>query len=485
MSDDKRSSPRGTSRREILRSGLVATVGVTLGCGGGNDPADAGMIDDDGGRARDGGSTPEVDAGLDAGLVVEQVPPPEAVTESMTDFPLGVASGDATTTSAIFWTSYAGSSAIELVVWEMDGDTYGQTVFVGPAVPVESYVHVDVGMLTPGRRYRYTFFVQGRTARSAIGRMRSAIGADALEPLVIGAVSCTSNTRDIPTLGHAGGRTDLDLFVFLGDSTYNDGDVTLAEYRTHWAQNVGRAEYRAVRGASSMLATWDDHEFDNDWNPETFDAAQRAAAIQTFFEHQALRRDPANPDRVWKSVRWGRTAEIFVLDCRAERRPSTRDEDNAEYISRAQMDWLKAGLIASTAIFKIIVNSVPITNFPGVFDLAQNDRWEGYAPQRTEILSFIDMNLISGVIWLAGDFHLASAGRVSTSGFGQNQIELLAGPGAQTGNPGAFTLGAPQFDFATTTNNYTLIELDPTMGRFTATWIDGDGDTVETIDYDI
>lgn len=481
MDEDKR-----TSRREIIRTGLVATVGLTIGCGGGNETDGGG--DPDGGSPDPDGGSPGTDAGRDAGMAVEQVPPPESVTESATDFPLGVASGDATTTSAIFWTSYTGSSPIELVVWEMDGDTYGPTVFVGAALPIERYVHVDASALSPGRRYRYTFFVRDgatRTSRSAIGRMRAAIASDALEPLVIGAVSCNSNTRDIATLGHAGGRTDLDLFVFLGDSTYNDGAVTLAEYRAPWTQNIGRPEYRALRGAASMLATWDDHEFDNDWNPETFDAAQRAAAIQTFFEHQAVRRDPTNPDRVWKSVRWGRTAELFVLDCRSERMPSTRGDADAIYVSRAQMDWLKAGLMASTSTFKIIVNSVPISNFPGFFDFTSNDRWEGYAAQRTEILSFIDTNLISGVIWLAGDFHMASAGRVDTSGPGSTQIELLAGPGAQTGNPGAFSLGAPQFDFATSDDNYTIIELDPMMGRFTATWIDGGGGTIETLDYDI
>src|SRR5687768_17072334 len=108
-----------TTRREILRTGLVATVGLSLGCGGGAEPGDAGMIDDDDGGSpdSDGGNTDggrEIDAGM-----IEQVPAPESVTEDTTAFPLGVASGDATQTSAIFWTSYAGSSAIELVVWEM------------------------------------------------------------------------------------------------------------------------------------------------------------------------------------------------------------------------------------------------------------------------------------------------------------------------------------------------------------------------------
>jgi len=182
-------------------------------------------------------------------------------------------------------------------------------------------------------------------------------------------------------------------------------------------------------------------------------------------------------------MRWGRTAEIFVLDSRRERRPSTRTTPAAEYLSRAQMDWLKAALTASDAVFKIIMNSVPIADFPGAFDFAQNDRWEGYAAQRTEILRHIDDGAISGVLWVAGDFHLASAQRVSNSGPGMTQTEILAGPGAQNGNILARFLGGDQFDFATSDNNYTVIELDPSTGVARVWWIDGGGSTLETIEY--
>ena len=81
----------------------------------------------------------------------------------------------------------------------------------------------------------------------------------------------------------------------------------------------------------------------------------------------------AAPDRIWRSFRWGHSAEVFVLDCRGERRPSTRSVNptrESVYISRAQMDWLKAGLRASPAVFKFIVNSVPIYGRPGGLEAA-------------------------------------------------------------------------------------------------------------------
>jgi len=234
-----------------------------------------------------------------------------------------------------------------------------------------------------------------------------------------------------------------------------------------------------------MLATWDDHEVDNNWDGETVDAGQLAAAMQATFEHLPLRRDAEHPNRFWKSLRWGHTVELFVLDCRTERKPSTRFGPDAEYISPEQMTWLKAALADSPAIFKVIVNSVPIGNFPPLFDAAAADRWEGYAAQRLEILSFIDDTPITGVLWLSGDFHLGAIGRVDTSGPGSTQLEVVASPAAQVGNPLSVNLVAPQWDWAITKDSYTVLDFVPGLGQVTITFIDEDGETLVQRSYNI
>src|SRR6185503_17134945 len=112
-----------------------------------------------------------------------------------------------------------------------------------------------------------------RTARSRIGRFRAALAPTAMEPLLVGAVSCVSNMRAIPTMERAGERTDLDFFMLLGDSTYN-GSSTVPTYRDAWASNLSRDGYLTTRAQTSVLATWDDHEVANDWNIESVPAAQ-------------------------------------------------------------------------------------------------------------------------------------------------------------------------------------------------------------------
>jgi len=294
--------------------------------------------------------------------------------------------------------------------------------------------------------------------------------------MTLAALACTSNGRSMATLERVGERTDLDLLCLLGDTTYNDGARTRDQFRSRWTQNLSTAGYRRARAATSVVATWDDHEISNNWNPETVDANLLATGAATFFENLPIRRHPTDVGRVYRSLRWGLTAELFVLDCRSERRPSTRLTAGAQYLSRAQMDWLEASLSSSPAVFKIILNSVPITNFPGLFDFTAGDRWEGYPAARREILRFIEDERIDGVVWLAGDFHLGSTGRVSPSGLGRAALEILAGPGAQAGNPLAGTLvGDPQFDFVTARSNYTAVSLDPATRTVGLSFRDGTG----------
>lgn len=480
---------RGLTRRDLLRlAGAGATTSL-LGCGDDGVDVDAGMGDaaldassvdaevSDAGLA-DGG-LPE-DAGTDAG----ERPPgdPESLPES-TRFPLGVASGDVRADRAVLWTRYDGTSALRVRVWRMEGAEYVALVHEENVSPAEGgFVHVDVPLPIAGARYRFAFVEGDDEARSTIGRFRGALDESTLAPLVVGAVSCTRNGRAFRTLERAGERDDLDVFLLLGDTTYADGAVTLADYRQKWTEVLDTDGYRALRAATSLHASWDDHEVDNNWDPERIAAAQIRAATDAFFEHAPIRRIEGAPDRIWRSARRGRTLELFVLDCRTERVPSTRRSDDATYVSRAQLDWLKAGLASSTAVFKLVVNSVGITDFPLIIDAGSADRWEGYDAQREELLRFVDDAEIGGLLWIAGDFHFACLGHVGRAEgeLGWNQWEVLAGPGAQTANPLWTACNAPQFTYATGTNNYTEIALEPTSGEITIRWIDGDGTAIAT-----
>jgi len=74
-------------------------------------------------------------------------------------------------------------------------------------------------------------------------------------------------------------------------------------------------------------------------------------------------------------------------------------------LGEPQLERLKADLLADQAAgvtWKIVVIPEPIQNF-GVVNA--EDRFEGYAAERSELLGFIDAAGIENVVFVAGDFH--------------------------------------------------------------------------------
>jgi alkaline phosphatase D len=413
-------------------------------------------------------------------------PYPDLAEEPLSElFPLGVASGDVTDREAVLWTRYAGGLPLRLSVALLGGNGVREAV-LEESVPVTDggFVQMRLQGLIPGAQYSYGFAEDGGDGAFAQGRFRAAPPLLASERLLFSASACSRNGLPFGALIQAATR-EADLHVLLGDTVYADGSATLEDYRARWAENLGTGAYRSLRARRSVLATWDDHEIADDWSGRATLDAQLESGVAAFFEHTPLRRSAVAPWRIWRSARWGLTAEFFVIDGRGERRPETRQTPDAEYISEEQLTWLEQGLKASPARFKVLVNSVPIGQFPGAFVLTEEDRWCGYRAQRDRLLSFIEENHIPGVFFVSGDFHMASIGRVSMDGPGASLLEILAGPTAAAGggNPIWEQCRAPQFFFASATENNAFFHLDPQGGEVRVSWIAADGRALAEVSF--
>jgi alkaline phosphatase D len=396
-----------------------------------------------------------------AGLVAVSCRAPSAAEPGPVSqaFPLGVASGEATATGAFVWTGYFGSDPVTLELSR--GGVVEQTL----GVVIDAGTHtglVSLGSLTPYTDYTFEFVAGG--VRSGVGHFRTA----PLEArrLRVGAASCLNQAYALTPLLRAA-EQDLDVFLLLGDTLYADGAKSEADFRLKWQWALERFPQRTLRASTSVIATWDDHEIINNVSGDAVDGSLIGAARDAFYAYQPLRRGPT----IWRKRSWGPTLDVFVLDCRGERNHAT-----GEYLSAAQFDWLTTGLAASTARFKLIMNSVPISEYQGaLFEPFASDRWEGFPEQRKAVLDFIDQRAIPGVVWVTGDFHMGVAGRVSESGPGSTQHEFAVGPAGQAANPAFSYPGPPQFDFSTAYDNVTVFDLDPDTGQARVTFFDGDG----------
>lgn len=386
-------------------------------------------------------------------------------------FPLGVAAGDADASGALLWTRYTRFDPLHVRVWPEYGDA--QRALELPAPVIEGFSMVAVEDLQPGTWHWYRF-VSEDGEESPLGRFRTALAPDALERITIGATSCIKAGHSYAALGRAAERTDLDAFIFLGDAVYTDGARSVADFRDKWEEGLRGADYQALRGSTSLVALWDDHEVRNNWEGDTVDPTLLANARRAFLEHQPLRRDEDHPLRYWRTMKWGRTAELFVLDGRSE-----RNRGRAEYLSPEQLDWLVKGVQESDARFKLVLNCVPIGTFDQAFFTPFNDdNWQGFPAQRTQLLEGLEAKGTEGVIVVSGDFHLACFGRVAKEGPGARTFEALVGPGANAPNPlPTYPRGDP-WEWSSALSNYTSFELDPQAGKATVRYHAGDGRTL-------
>lgn len=407
-------SGEGLDRRRFLQQGTAFTLGALtlplVGCDAGFNAANACLRS----AANDGAALRDFDA--------------DAIPSDPVRFPLPLSAGAVTHERALIVGYAAALGRYRLRVWR-DATTPGQAHLLRDeqVVPEDGYLRYRLEGLAAGHRYRYALFAEEGSqlvARSLIGTLQAALPLGCREAVTIAATACT-HRKQAPFVALSRlAQEPVDAICHLGDISYNDGSVTLGQYRQAWRRTLLTQGYRDLFPHAALYATLDDHEVADDSRLYDLPATQRAAARQALFEHVAI------PDlgwgRIWNSYRWGESVEFFVLDCRSERRPETRETDDPIYISKAQLSWLKVAVPASPCHFKVLLNSVPITAFPPVF-VKTEDRWQGYAAQREELLAALDD--VPNVWFLSGDFHIGLVARIEAEGKRRNVWEILTGPG--------------------------------------------------------
>ncbi|MFQ5666453.1 MAG: alkaline phosphatase D family protein, partial [Candidatus Binatia bacterium] len=363
-------------------------------------------------------------------------------------FAEGVAAGDATDSSAVFWTRLPDPSMGGSLDVSTDSTfaTGVETVAVSTVTDGDGTVKADVTGLAPHTKYFYRFR-QG-TATSRVGQLVTApLPADDTTTVRLG-WSGDSNAFNQPfTSLDAIRQLNPDAWLYIGDTIYGDDPLadgvvaqTIPEYEAKYRANRRDAALRNIMAAMGTYSQWDDHEVRNDFaGAVPVFASRMAAGNFAFRRYQPIREDGTDPMRLFRSFQWGSGVEFFLLDDRQHRSAkftcctdsslsgfvstdasstcpggldgeallpsascaSTMADPSRTILGAAQKQWLKNSLLNSTATFKFIMNGPPITEL--LFD--PYDRWEAWPAERSDILDFIQSNNIKNVIWLSTDLH--------------------------------------------------------------------------------
>jgi alkaline phosphatase D len=422
----------------------------------------------------------------------------------------GVIVGDVTSSSALVWARADREATLNVV---LSGGQHGRIGRASARAADDFTARVPLEHLRPGTTYRYRawFSLRGHGSSHwplARGTFRTAPRDGQAEPLRLafggdlnGQNVCRDAAEGMPIVQTVRARHP-DVFVGLGDSIYADNacsDVGMygntqipwrfgpaADVPTYWAHwRYTRADPGLERllSGTDYVGVWDDHEVVNDFGPLTDTRSTppytpgvhlMPLGLKAFLDYTPVAIAENTPSRLYRSLRWGKNLELFVLDTRQYRDPNFEPDTDAHpktMLGREQVTWLKEKLAASDATWKVIVSSVPMsipTGFPAVPNgrdgWANFDQATGYERELLDILRFMQEHAIRNSVWITTDVHFAEAFRYvplgSDPGFAVH--ELVTGPM----NARIF----PTMDFDTTLNPQRLAFFGPPSPGAVTTW---------------
>ncbi len=307
--------------------------------------------------------------------------------------------GDVTPDEAIVWikTSDAQTLTIQYST-DPQWSTFQESAIVSTTPVTDFTAQVPLTALTPKTRYWYRSLVPGKNPSQPCQFLTAPLAEDSATVTFV--ISGDTRHGFLPfSILDTVRQVNPDFFVFLGDTIYADKETPARELSDYWSKYRENRDRFAKRlfAETSVYVTWDDHEVDSD-----FISTHPLLPIgrQAFFDYWPIRRQAPDSTRLYRNVRWGKAVELFLLDTRQYRNPATNT-----MLGAAQKEWLLAQLAASSASFKFIISSVPFSD-PRV------DKWGEYPDERDEILRFLTINGITGVLFFAGDVHLGAVSRI-------------------------------------------------------------------------
>jgi len=237
-------------------------------------------------------------------------------------------------------------------------------------------------------------------------------------------------------------RHDYDFFIGLGDMIYADAlcektglygntqieggftqSADMENYWAHWKYN------REDKGLLELLADvpyysiWDDHEVVNDFGPQTdvrdthpYNAGQRLMPLgmKAYQDYNPVPKSSSDSSRLYYSVRMGKHLELVFLDNRQYRDTNVapdHPQDDKTMLGAEQSGWLQQKLAESTATWKIIVSSVPVsvpTGAKGRDGWANFDQDSGFESELWKLLDHMRLSGVSNVIFITTDIHFAT-----------------------------------------------------------------------------
>ncbi|MAV24495.1 MAG: hypothetical protein CMQ05_00050 [Gammaproteobacteria bacterium] len=416
---------------------------------------------------------------------------------AVADLAQGVSAGEITESSAVIWSRYHKAATMHVSYTPAAGVAAVLEARTRNAEDNDFTAQVTLTDLKPDTQYRYevSFKSRGKRSNTVAGLFRTAPVADADQDVTLIFSGDLAGQRYCrrPDVGYRifapMTRVQADFFVANGDMIYADNDcpetgiepgwknipadfpgvgnpsvdwmdsVVVAEvFNAHWRYNREDEHFQAFLATTPVYVQWDDHEVINDFGapwasyppqPERSGFANVVAAgRKSLFDYHPMTRHPTEPDRIYRSFRWGQHVELFILDARSYRSLNRdSDMDGKTMLGARQLAWIKESLVASDATWKIVSSDVPLSVPTGSqADLFGHDAFAGsetvpgFESELAGLLQTLDAANVNNIVFIATDVHSAAQLRYDGDYDGDGDKlsfhELIAGPLSAIKGPG-------------------------------------------------
>lgn len=325
-------------------------------------------------------------------------------------------------TSALLWIQTSRPGSVE-IAWNAEGATVEKTLRIDTSAAEDNAAVARLTGLEPGQLVRYRVSGDGEQRDGTLRTQAQWLKNDAAPDITIALGSCFFLADPDPRWGKPSYGSGFEIFaaiaakrpdfmVWLGDNLYFEKPDFLdpAALAARHQRQRGFLPLSTLLTAASHLAIWDDH----DYGPNDSDASytMKGETLRLF------RRYWANPSYglpetpgIFGYARLG-DVDLFLLDDRYYRSANkAKDGPGKTMLGPAQLAWLKAALISSTAPIKLIANGSQLLNRVSRFE-----GWHQFATEQREFLAFLIDRRIEGVVFLSGDRHFGELLRIERPG---------------------------------------------------------------------
>lgn len=337
-------------------------------------------------------------------------------------------------------------------------------------------IHWDVTGLQPGSQYRYRI-LQGSKEIAADKEQTISTAPKPDQPAKVrfAISSCAKEDEGSRAVWQRMIEQNVDAVVLIGDTPYIDSTDLEVQTRRH-REFAAVEEYQSLLKSRPCWWTWDDHDFaGNDSSGLAF-GKENTRLVYTRYRPQ--KNYGNGKEGIYTSFRRG-PVEVFLLDTRwfSMTGPSYVEPHKPTMLGKQQWEWLKQGLLASTAPFKLLACGV-------IWDDKQNsesDDWGTYKHELLAIQKFIGEHKIPGVILVGGDIHASRVLKYKTTKVvGYDLVQFIASPIHGSTIPSLNVYHPDLIRSAVEPHVFLLVDVDNTVSppEFHASLLNKNGETV-------